>query len=74
MNDDDVVASYNGVRILVQPTQLADGGWKANFTLLRLRGSETDAIPYYGERAYPTRQIAKQESLNAARLEIDKSD
>jgi hypothetical protein len=69
-----VVVAYKGVRILVQPTQLADRGWKANFTLLRRRGGETDAIPYYGERAYPTRQIAKQESLDAARAEIDKSE
>jgi hypothetical protein len=68
---DQVIASYKGIKIRVHPTELRDGGWNADFTLQEDIGSTMTETPYYGQRAYPTRELAKQAALESARRVID---
>ena len=68
---DDVLAAYKGIRIRLQPTQLHDGTWKADFTLDEEHGSSTESVPYYGKNAYASRDEAKRAALDSARRIID---
>lgn len=68
---EDVIAVYKGVTIQLQPRELLDGGWMADFTLNEERGSETNATPYFGNNAYPSREEAKHAALDSAWEIID---
>ena len=69
---DDPIGHYSGYNIRVQPTELKEGGWIANFTLIRDEGPETVVTPYYGTRAFPSRDVAKREAFDAAKVEINR--
>jgi hypothetical protein len=68
---DDAIAVYEGVRIQLQPRELREGGWKADFTLIEERGPEIGETPFYGEITYRTRDDARLAALDSARRIIN---
>ncbi len=68
---DYMTVAYRGVTIELQPTELRDGGWMADFTLYEENGSATDATGYKGKNVYASGEEAKLAAFNSAREIID---
>lgn len=63
--------TYKGIRIYLQPRELAEGGWTANFTLSEERGSQTTDTTFHGELTYETKELAERAAMGMARRKID---
>jgi len=64
-------ALYKGVQIQVQPRDLGNGEWRADFTLFDEQGSFVDTPHYELPGKYSNREEAVQAALEAAWQMID---
>jgi|HubBroStandDraft_1064217.scaffolds.fasta_scaffold1511062_1 hypothetical protein len=62
---------YQGISIDPQPQKLAEGEWKAQFTLEIHCGSVTDTASYTVGGTFPTPEEAITTAVKAARSVID---
>lgn len=70
MNDRGFV-TYEGEIVRLQPRQLREGGWKADFTVIYCTSGFPYSIEYFGQNTYLTRSTAAFAALRSACEIID---
>lgn len=69
---DETIASYKGIRIILNIRQTVEAGWTADFTLSEDQGDATIETPFHSRDTYTTRELAKETARDLARREIDR--